>query len=91
MKHIVRTTHFRQAFRKRIQYDPQLRELFHQQLELFLSGDIKKTQPHTLKGKMLGLCSFSITEDVRVIYKEESQFYVLVDVGTHEQVYGREN
>jgi len=90
MKYIVRTPHFRQSFRQRIQYNLQLRELFHQQLELFLVGDIEKTQPHVLKGNMLGLWSFSITKDIRVIYKEEEKFYVLVDVGTHEQVYGKE-
>lgn len=44
---------------------------------------------HALKGSMLGKRAFSVTGDLRVVF-EEIDDYVLVimlDVGTHNQVY----
>ena len=44
---------------------------------------------HALKGKMKPLRAFSAGWDLRVIYREEGGFItiILVDVGTHNQVY----
>lgn len=44
---------------------------------------------HALKGKMKGLRSFSASFDLRVVYREEGDFIlvVLIDAGTHNQVY----
>ena len=44
---------------------------------------------HALKGKMKGLRAFSTSFDLRVIYREEGGFItvVLLDAGTHNQVY----
>ena len=42
---------------------------------------------HSLKGKSIGLRSFSITGDVRVIYKIEGGKAYFLDIGTHNQVY----
>lgn len=44
---------------------------------------------HALKGKMKGLRAFSAGFDLRVIYREEGGFItiILLDVGTHNQVY----
>ena len=44
---------------------------------------------HALKGKMKNLRAFSAGWDLRVIYREEGGFItiILVDVGTHNQVY----
>lgn len=42
---------------------------------------------HALEGNMKGLRAFSITADIRVVYAEDEDFIVLVDVGTHAQVY----
>ena len=44
---------------------------------------------HALKGKMKGLRAFSAGFDLRVIYREEGGFItvVLLDAGTHNQVY----
>ena len=44
---------------------------------------------HALKGAMKGLRSFSAGWDLRVIYREEGGFItvILVDVGSHNQVY----
>jgi addiction module RelE/StbE family toxin len=44
---------------------------------------------HALKGKMKKLRAFSAGWDLRVIYREEGGFItiILLDVGTHSQVY----
>lgn len=44
---------------------------------------------HALKGKMRGLRAFSAAWDLRVIYREKGGFItiILLDVGTHIQVY----
>lgn len=42
---------------------------------------------HSLKGSKDGHRSFSITGDVRVIYRETESAYIFKDVGTHNQVY----
>lgn len=44
---------------------------------------------HALKGKKHGLRAFSAAWDLRVIYREEGGFItiVLIDTGTHNQVY----
>ena len=44
---------------------------------------------HALKGKMKGYRSFSAGWDLRVIYREEGGFItiILIDVGSHNQVY----
>lgn len=44
---------------------------------------------HPLKGSMLGLRSFSVSGDVRVIFEEYEDYtlVLMLDVGTHNQVY----
>lgn len=44
---------------------------------------------HALKGKMKSLRAFSAGHDLRVIYREEGGFVtiILLDAGTHNQVY----
>lgn len=42
---------------------------------------------HKLGGKMSGLSAFSLGYDLRVIYKETKSVIILVDIGTHPQVY----
>lgn len=44
---------------------------------------------HSLKGKMKGLRAFSAGWNLRVIYREEGGFVtiILLDAGTHAQVY----
>ena len=46
-------------------------------------------QDHALKGAMKSLRSFSAAHDLRIIYREKGGFItvVLIDVGTHNQVY----
>lgn len=45
---------------------------------------------HALKGSMKGKRAFSVTGDVRVIFEEHDDYFLvlILDVGTHPQVYG---
>jgi addiction module RelE/StbE family toxin len=42
---------------------------------------------HNLSGSKKGFRSFSLTGDMRVVYKIEGRTIRLYDVGTHNQVY----
>jgi addiction module RelE/StbE family toxin len=42
---------------------------------------------HSLKGNLSGYKAFSITGDIRVIYKKEKNKIILYDIGAHNQVY----
>ena len=42
---------------------------------------------HPLRGDKLGLRSFSISGDIRVIYYVKDNVAYFVDIGTHNQVY----
>ncbi|MFC1600054.1 type II toxin-antitoxin system YafQ family toxin [Patescibacteria group bacterium] len=44
---------------------------------------------HALKGRMQGLRAFSITGDVRIIFKEKNNYIlvIMLDIGIHNQVY----
>jgi len=83
---------FRRRFRKRIT-DQYLRQRFSQRLKLFTHNPHNRTlNDHQLGGKLSGFRAFSITDDIRVIYHQDSPNKVsLVDVGTHTQVYGKSN
>jgi mRNA-degrading endonuclease YafQ of YafQ-DinJ toxin-antitoxin module len=42
---------------------------------------------HRLKGKKRTLRAWSVTEDIRVVYRETDEYYEFLDIGTHNQVY----
>lgn len=42
---------------------------------------------HALTGKFKGLRSFNVTGDIRVHYEEMNGVIVLIDIGTHSQLY----
>ncbi len=46
---------------------------------------------HALTGELLGKRAFSVSGDYRVVFEEYKDYTVvlLLDVGTHNQVYGR--
>jgi len=79
---------FRKHYRKRIESNPSLDKRFEERYLLFLQNP---TDPifnnHELKGDKLGMRSFSITGDIRVVYYILDDTAYLVDIGTHNQVY----
>jgi len=61
-----------------------------ERLALFEKNQIdKRLNNHALTGKYFGYRSINIANDWRVIFKElDNQTVVLVNIGTHSQLYG---
>jgi len=61
---------------------------FKERLLLFMTGERgRPLHDHALTGKLDGKRAFSVTGEVRVIYVELKNAIVLLDIGTHNQVY----
>ncbi len=83
------TTTFLKHYKKRILPHKNLDKKFQQRRSLFL---IDPTNPllkdHQLAGDKKHYRAFSITGDIRVVYKKEDERTVrFYDIGTHNQVY----
>ena len=85
---ISTTSHFDKSFRKRILPHPQLRKKFKQKLKIFVkSPQNPQLKTHHLKGSKKGLSAFSVTGNIRVVFRKHQNRIYLVDIGTHNQVY----
>lgn len=82
---------YKKAYEKRIKNNPALRKKLIESVELFSQNfQNPDLHNHKLKGPKKGEWSFSITGDYRVVYRWIGNNMVeFVDVGTHNQVYGR--
>ncbi len=80
---------FKRAFKKKIKRNKGLEEIFWKKLERFIEDPFtKELKTHKLTGKLKDLWSFSLEYDLRVIFFfAEDNKAVLVDIGTHEEVY----
>lgn len=86
---VVYSKKFTKNIRKRLTTKT-LQGRFENRLKLFKQD---KTHPllkdHKLTGKMQGKRAFSITGDIRVVYRElDDNTIQFLDIGTHPQVYG---
>ena len=81
---------FKKAYTKRIKSTDIERE-FWVRLELFINDPFDaKLKTHKLTGKLKDLWSFSIDYDHRVVFfftKERPRRSILIDIGTHDEVY----
>lgn len=88
MKPIYKHKIFAKNYKKRILKNKALNKQFEQRLELFVLGVRGgPLNDHALKGKLAGHRAFSISGNLRVVYRETDVDYRFVDVGTHNQVY----
>ncbi|MGH7196116.1 MAG: type II toxin-antitoxin system RelE/ParE family toxin [Candidatus Saccharimonadales bacterium] len=88
MKPIIRDKQFVKSYKSRVAPNKRLAARFDERLKLFASGQRgTPLNDHGLKGKKLGLRAFSIAGDARVVYYETKSEIILLDVGTHNQVY----
>lgn len=79
---------FLKHFRKRILPYPQLKKKFEERLRLRLEYPQSIIlKDHRLLGRKSEYRAFSITGDMRVVYKIVGNVFRLYDVGTHSQVY----
>jgi len=88
MKPVIFHRNFEKHYKQRIKSQPKLVQQYAQRYKLFLSGERgKPLDDHSLKGTLQGRRAFSINGDVRVIYIELEDQIILLDIGTHNQVY----
>jgi len=79
---------FLKHFKQRIVPSHSLDRQYSKRLPLFLS-DPKQAllYDHALHGDLEGYRSFSVTGDIRVVYRYEGEDIKFYDIGTHNQVY----
>lgn len=81
---------FKKVFKKRVK-STDIEPEFWIRLELFVNDPFdSRLKTHKLSGKLKDLWSFSIEYDLRVVFyftKDKPKKAVLVDIGTHDEVY----
>ncbi|MEI7585783.1 hypothetical protein [Runella sp.] len=77
------------ALKKLIRQKRLTEDSFWERLELFIQNPYTPVlQTHKLSGKLKGLLAFSLGYDLRVVfYFSETDKAVLIDIGTHDEVY----
>ena len=84
------TKNFKKSYAKRIKNSKNLEKRFEARYDIFVENT-KDSQllDHALTGKLKDHRSFSVTGDIRVVYYIYKNTAYFVDIGTHNQVYGR--
>ena len=82
---------FKKNYTKRIRPYPTLNKRTQTRVKLFISDRSNPLlKDHPLSGDMKGYRAFSITGDVRVVYRistDQTNTILFYDIGTHNQVY----
>jgi addiction module RelE/StbE family toxin len=87
-KNITLTTKFIKHYSLRIKPRKNLDKKSKDRIDLFKTNTKNPVlRDHQLKGNKESLRSFSVTGDLRIIYKEYTDHYTFLDIGTHSQVY----
>ncbi len=93
MRELVLTPKFKRAFRKFVKRNSQLEPKLVQILQL-MKEDVFATQlsTHSLQGKLAGLKACSCGYDCRILFtieisEAQTEVIVLLDIGTHNEVY----
>jgi addiction module RelE/StbE family toxin len=88
MKPIRLTKGFDKSYKKRIAPNINLRNTYIASVTAFQAGrQGSPLKDHPLKGGMKGKRAFSIADDVRVVYEETEEAFIILDIGSHNQVY----
>ena len=89
MIEIVPTSAFRKAFKRKVRGNKILEGRFRERVAIFQKDPLDpRLRTHRLSGQMQGLWSFSIDYDARVVFSfVDPSRVLLVDIGTHEEVY----
>lgn len=87
----IEFTHdFIKTFKKRFSHKPNIQKRFGERIKKFAKNPKDSLLlDHELSGKLQGYRAFSIAGDVRVVYHIYDNVAYFVDIGTHNQVYGK--
>ncbi len=93
MRRLVLTPKFKRAFRKFVRRDPRLQKRIEETLEQ-MQEDVFRASlgTHKLSGDLQGLWACVCGYDCRIVFSiehkgDKEEVVVLLDIGTHEQVY----
>ena len=79
---------FLKHYKKRVYPNKRLAERYKERLATHLENPKDPAlKDHRLSGAKKHLRAFSVTGDLRVVYYYQEEWIVLVDIGTHNQVY----
>ncbi len=83
------SSHFQKALRKWIVKHPQSHEIIMKKLEQFSENPYDpELKNHKLSGQLKDLRAISVAYDCRIVFAMvEDQTALLVEIGTHEEVY----
>lgn len=85
---IRRHAQFLKSYKKRILPYPRLNKKFEERVSLFIQdAQNQLLKDHKLVGSLQGLRAFSVTGDIRVVYRLSGEILELYDIGSHNQVY----
>jgi len=88
MNSLILTPKFRKHYKLRVKKKEDLNRSLLETFTLLENGIIRKEmKDHALAGSMIGLRALSITSDCRILYKKTKAGFLLIDIGTHKQVY----
>lgn len=94
MRKLVWDSSFRRAFKGRTRNDQGLQERILDTIDdLAADPFLPKLKTHKLKGRLDGLWACSVEYDCRIIFffasdpQEDEDAIVLVDIGSHDEVY----
>lgn len=81
---------FKRSFKRKIKKRKDIQDKFFEYLEIFSQNPFNpKLKTHKLTGDLKDFWSFSLEFDLRVVFAFEENFSkaVLMDIGTHDEVY----
>ena len=94
MKILVFSSSFKRAFKTIIRRRPDLRSKIEDKLRLLATNPYHPIlRTHKLKGKLLGAWACTVEYDCRIVFsfveneETQEQEIVLIDIGTHDEVY----
>lgn len=92
MKKVIQSTKtFEKSFKK---LNQKLKDRFLEKLDIFIDNEFdKRLWTHNLKWNRKDEYSFSVTDDIRVIYRKKVEWskeiliFTLIDIWSHNKVY----
>ena len=94
MRTLIWDNSFKRAFKRFVRKHPQLQEKIFKTIDLLVSDPFAfSLKSHKLSGQLEGLWACSVAYDCRIIYTfnrdpdTDEETIVLIDLGTHDEVY----
>ena len=80
---------FKRSYKKRVRNNSRLKKKFWEKMEIFLENPFfPRLRTHKLSGKLAGQWAFSVDNDCRIVFEFVGEDRVLlIDVGSHDEVY----